>query len=180
LLSSGLNSITVANIESVVGGAGVDTISVTGSQGAWIDGGLGNDTLFGGAGPDLLRGEAGHDRLLGGDGGDTLDGGAGNDTLGGGPGADSFIFGPDGGRDVAWADADDRVLIDAGAGSLRLLLGGPDLMRFVLLDASGAVAGSLTLRAEMLARLELRREAMTQPEAEAAPAAPAVPAAEVK
>jgi hypothetical protein len=31
-----------------------------------------------------------------------------------------------------------------------------------------------------LARLELRREAMTQPEAEAAPAAPAVPAAEVK
>jgi len=143
--------------DTVVGGAEADRLFGQGGNDV-LSGGAGADTLIGGLGSDLLLGGAGDDRVLGGDDADTLDGGAGNDTLIGGAGADSFIFGPEGGRDVGRADANDRVLIDAGAGSLRVLVGGPDLMRFLMLDADGAMTGSVVLRAEALARLELRAE----------------------
>jgi type VI protein secretion system component Hcp len=57
---------------------------------AYLDGGLGNDTLRGGAGNDTLQGGPGSDLLLGGAGNDHLFGGGGRDILIGGVGADSL------------------------------------------------------------------------------------------
>jgi hypothetical protein len=146
------------------GGAGAD--SVAGASGAdrlfgqagndVLSGGAGADTLVGAAGDDSLAGGDGDDRLLGGLDADTLDGGAGSDTLIGGAGADLFLFGPGGGQDMAIADAEDSVVVDAGTGSLRVAALRDDLFRFTLLDAAGGVTGTVVLRAEKLAAIELR------------------------
>jgi predicted outer membrane repeat protein len=82
---------------------GVNALALYGQQGndllevdaaltlpAYLDGGLGNDTLIGGAGNDTLRGGPGSDLLLGGGGNDLLIGGGGRDLLIGGAGADTL------------------------------------------------------------------------------------------
>lgn len=124
-------------------------------------GGLGADRLRGMRGADSLLGGEGNDTLLGGRGNDTLDGGAGDDLLVGGAGADSFRFGPEGGDDVAMVDARDTVLIDAGAGSIRIETTEAGTMRFVLLDSFGATTGSVTLVGGPIAQLELRAGAIS-------------------
>ena len=68
---------------SQTGTAGDDRIVASGTGGAGIGGGYGNDTL---------EGADGADRLDGGDGDDVLIGGAGKDTLTGGAGDDTFVF----------------------------------------------------------------------------------------
>lgn len=68
------------NATTLLGDAGNNTLTWTGSNAIILDGGAGNDTLTGGSGNDTLLGGAGNDRLDGGKGADTLAGGAGNDT----------------------------------------------------------------------------------------------------
>jgi hypothetical protein len=77
---------------------------------ATIIGTKGDDTLRGTPRADRLEGRGGDDRLYGRGGRDVLVGGRGDDVLVGGPGADRLACGP--GRDVAWADARDRVARD--------------------------------------------------------------------
>jgi Ca2+-binding RTX toxin-like protein len=57
----------------------------------YIDGGLGNDTIFGVSGNDTLLGGDGDDTIHGGSGTDTIFGGAGNDRLNGNSGDDFFV-----------------------------------------------------------------------------------------
>ncbi len=107
--------------ETIIGGAGIDTLDTTAFGGNYavnlatgvtnfagesftqmenIVAGIGNDTLVGtgganvmngGAGNDSVNGDLGADSLLGGDGNDTLNGGGGADTSNGGAG-DDLIF----------------------------------------------------------------------------------------
>jgi Ca2+-binding RTX toxin-like protein len=73
-LANAGNSLTVRNVETVIGGSQDDVITVTGPVGARLEGGAGND------------------RLYGGDGNDTLIGGTGFEIMRGGAGADLFVF----------------------------------------------------------------------------------------
>lgn len=76
------------------GGIGNDTIT-SGNGNDALQGGDGNDSLTGNAGNDLLSGGQGDDKVTGGSNDSTLQGGLGNDTLSGGGGNDS-IQGDDG------------------------------------------------------------------------------------
>ena len=67
-------------------------------------------TIVGGARNDTLRGTPKADKLYGKAGNDRLFGFRGDDLLFGGAGADRLVCGP--GRDIAWADAKDRVAKD--------------------------------------------------------------------
>lgn len=69
-----------------------------------------DDVLRGTPNPDRLYGRAGNDKLLGFGANDVLFGGAGADRLVGGRGADNLVCGA--GRDIAWADARDKVAKD--------------------------------------------------------------------
>ena len=53
-------------------------------------------------------------------------------------------------------DAADHVVIDAGAGSIRIAAAPAGVMRFHLLDAAGALVGTVLLVGAGLASLELR------------------------
>ena len=83
-----------ADIEYVMGTNHDDTITGTDdpSNGNWLWGHGGNDTLSGREGPDRLFGGAGDDMLDGGDEDDTLEGGPGADTLTGGLGRDTASY----------------------------------------------------------------------------------------
>ena len=79
----------------------VETVQVTGSTGATIDGNfsdnliigsIANDILLGFEGDDRLYGGTGDDGLLGGDGNDYMDGGAGLDRLYGADGDDTYVI----------------------------------------------------------------------------------------
>jgi len=72
----------------IIGQSGNDTIVVSVSIPASIDGGSGNDVIRGGPANDAIVGGGGNDAIKGGAGDDVLDGGSGNDSLDGGPGAD--------------------------------------------------------------------------------------------
>src|SRR5438046_1986255 len=61
-----------ATVETIIGGAGNDTLAA-GSTDAKLIGGGGNDTLTGGAGDDTLDGGTGGDLLSGGEGFDSAD-----------------------------------------------------------------------------------------------------------
>lgn len=105
--------------ESVVGGAGNDTLTT----------GSGNDTLDGGFGNDSLMAGDGNDSLIGGDGSDTLDGGAGNDVLDGGIGNDSLVAG-EGNDSLSGGDGNDSLdggtgndVLDGGIGNDSLVAG---------------------------------------------------------
>ena len=58
----------------------------------YINGGMGDDSLFGEDGNDTLVGGPGTDYMNGGNGNDTLVAGPGKDTVVGGAGADRFVF----------------------------------------------------------------------------------------
>jgi len=73
-----------ADIETINGGDGDDTITLTGSVDAVINGNKGNDTLGGGSGSDTLNGGDGNDTFDEGkasNGKDVFNGGAGTDTI---------------------------------------------------------------------------------------------------
>jgi len=117
-LGSGANTFMPgASIETVVGGAGIDTLDFSHSSGVRLalDGSViatgwaaddtytgfenitgsntGNDTLIGDGGANELHGGGGNDILVGLAGADTLLGGAGADTLTGGLGVDALSGG---------------------------------------------------------------------------------------
>lgn len=92
----------------------------SGSEGARLWGGTGNDVLYGGNENDNLHGEADDDLLIGYDGADKLYGGDGKDELSGGKGRD-FLDGGDAndtlegglGADVLYGgDGDDSLIGD--------------------------------------------------------------------
>lgn len=121
--------------DSLVGGAGADTIAALGGDDT-VRGAGGNDSLSGDAGSDQLFGDAGDDTLVGGDDGDTLNGGAGNDQLFSGQGDDRA----DGG--------DNHDLIRTGGGKDTLIGGNGN-------DTLGASNGGDLLRGEAGADLML-------------------------
>ena len=124
-----------SDVESVVGGAGND--SLTGNPQAnlldggagddAIDAGAGNDTLAGGAGNDLIDGSFGNDSVDGGAGNDRLTGGTGSDDVRGGAGADS-LHGRDGDVDRLDCGADaDTVDADTGDTVAECEVGAPSV-----------------------------------------------------
>ncbi|HEX8340661.1 MAG TPA: peptidylprolyl isomerase [Tepidisphaeraceae bacterium] len=106
----------------VYGYDGSDLLAMaeTGTIGALLDGGLGNDVLLGGEGADILRGGAGRDTIDGRSGNDRAAGGTGNDTINGGLGKDK-LFGQDGNDFVSGDGSNDVV---SGDGGNDTLLGG--------------------------------------------------------
>ena len=94
--------------DTLYGGAGNDT----------INGRAGDDLLEGGSGGDRLTGGRGNDIMSGGSGNDRLTGGPGNDALSGGPGRDVFVFEKGEGRDriLDFTLGEDRILLESGVG----------------------------------------------------------------
>ena len=87
---------TLLLIETIIGGAGNDTIDA--GPGGYalslsLNGGAGNDFLRGGLAADLLQGGDGNDTLTSTGGDDMLDGGTGNDRLVGADGTTSTMVG---------------------------------------------------------------------------------------
>lgn len=105
--------------DSLVGGSGADTI--TGGAGKnTLNGAAGNDRVNGSGGRDLIFGGAGDDRLYGNGGNDTIDGGGNVDRIFGGSGDDSLIGASS--NDKLYGEADNDTLI--GAAGADLLDGG--------------------------------------------------------
>ena len=93
-VSTAIRIDTLISIETIIGGAGNDTITgVNGLYGSSL-------TLYGGGGNDILIGSSAADTLVGGTGNDSLAGGKGNDSLDGGDGIDSYFGGPDTGLNM--------------------------------------------------------------------------------
>src|SRR5204862_2435103 len=88
-------------------------VASTSSLAATIVGTAKNDVIRGTAKADTIIGKGDNDKLYGLGGNDTLVSGPGKDTLVGGPGADKLQCGQ--GRDVAIADANDKVSADCEA-----------------------------------------------------------------
>ncbi|MGJ8611885.1 MAG: calcium-binding protein, partial [Octadecabacter sp.] len=88
-------------------------------SGGFIDGGLGDDTLYGSQGLDSLIGGEGNDTLYGGSRSDVLVGGNGNDTIYGGDygggygGAGDTVYGGAGADRLYGGDDDDLIFGDA-------------------------------------------------------------------
>ncbi|WP_158273315.1 Ig-like domain-containing protein [Limnohabitans sp. WS1] len=133
------------NSNSIMGGAGNDTLSSTGGSTNVIDGGLGNDSMVGGTGTDTMKGGAGNDTIAVFSGTDTVDAGDGNDvvtssgtgTLRGGAGDDQlvhsgtsaiYLFGEAGNDTVISGTGSDS--LEGGSGNDSLFsAGGADTMR---------------------------------------------------
>ena len=101
-------------------GDGDDTLNIGGPIGAYVVGGIGNDTIVGGDGKDTLTGGGGKDYLDGGAGDDRLNGYGGNDWMLGGAGNDRLYGGDN--NDMLNGGANvDRLFGEAG---LDTLIGG--------------------------------------------------------
>ena len=101
------------------GADGNDVITIDTSDGSWVSGDGGSDSIYGGSGndklsgdfrdsnygADLIMGNGGDDLIYGNAGNDSLHGGSGNDIVEGGDGADSIV-----------GDANNDTL-DGGAGN---------------------------------------------------------------
>src|SRR5207302_6080368 len=72
--------------DQIFGGLGDDELTATGSVGANLDGGDGDDTINGSEGDDIIHGGAGLDHIYGNGGNDTIYGEAGDDVILGGAG----------------------------------------------------------------------------------------------
>lgn len=104
-------------------GAGNDLVFGDGGSDI-LHAGEGEDIVDGGAGDDYIDGYRGDDRLYGGDGDDVVSGGAGRDLIDGDGGDDVVYAGAghdvvidDQGANTVYAEVDDQVEVDAGAGS---------------------------------------------------------------
>jgi Ca2+-binding RTX toxin-like protein len=136
----------------IINGGGL-TLNNTGHTLAYVDGGLGNDTITGGAqgdggfgglngggGNDTINGGGGNDTINGGDGNDTINGGDGNDTINGGAGNDTIDGGA--GNDTIYGDAGDDTIV-GGAGTDRMHGGdGIDIVYADTDDFAGGVGDS--------------------------------------
>ncbi len=100
-----------------------------------LDGCNGDDTLYGGDGRDNLLGQMGNDTIYGGDGSDFLSGEGGNDTLYGGDGDDHLddgdgndtLYGGDGRDSLTGGDGNDRLFGGKGGDTL-IASGGNDIL----------------------------------------------------
>lgn len=94
----------------VDGEAGNDQIDAhsANSDGVYIDGGTGDDTIIGSNSADTLLGSDGNDHLDAGSGNDNVDGGAGADWIAGGDG-DDYLTGGAGSR-LHGNDGDDTII----------------------------------------------------------------------
>lgn len=95
-LVDGSGEQTIANVESILAGAGGDVINISHTTivlgDILLSGGDSDDILWSNAGNDTLRGLNGNDHLDGGPGNDSVDGGTGNDLLRGGSGNDTLRY----------------------------------------------------------------------------------------
>ncbi len=124
----------------------------------------GVDTLNGTAAADVIRGQRGNDTLRGSGGADWLYGGDGSDTLTGGAGADHFAWSnvgtnvaPLGNDTITDLTAEDRIELSAlvtglsspidpvGAGYVRFLQSGNDVLIQVDADGTNSASGFITL-----------------------------------
>ena len=117
------------DLDTVVGGAGADTI-ITGDDDDVISGGAGDDVIDAGIDDDSVSGGDDDDLIIGGEGADTLNGDTGNDTIYGGLGPASGLDILEIRDDLPGALADPRPdngtdLINGGAGD-DLLFGQDD------------------------------------------------------
>jgi Ca2+-binding RTX toxin-like protein len=120
----------------IFAGAGDDQISLgSGVMAAYVNAGLGNDSVLGGGFADTLTGAGGKDTLRGGAGDDRLNGGTGNDSLTGDDGTDRLygnenndvlsgvagvdrLFGGDGDDSLSGGSSNDKLYGEAGNDSL--------------------------------------------------------------
>jgi Ca2+-binding RTX toxin-like protein len=136
--------LSAVSIVRVFGGSGNDRITVYPEvrKNAYLDGGIGHDTLTGGAGHDFVLGGDGNDDLDGSGGNDYLNGGNGNDYALGGSGNDTLIgshghdvLGGESGNDLLYGDwGNDR--ITGGAGTDKLYGGDGDDILYAKGDGS--------------------------------------------
>ncbi len=124
------------------GGMGNDTIfgmddddTIYGGQGNdVIDGGIDDDLIYGGLGDDILMGGQGNDTVDGGQGNDSLVGGDGDDVMTGDAGNDTFVGGA--GADTMSGGGDRDLFIGGGIGDV--VDGNENGDDYDTLDLSGA------------------------------------------
>jgi serralysin len=114
---AGNDTITVGQDAVVAAGDGNDTVTANG-DGAIVDAGKGNDVLHGGAGSQSLSGGDGNDSLYGGTGNDSLYGGKGNDVLYGNSGNDT-LYGNSGDDKLYGGPGKDTLSGGAGRNTLH-------------------------------------------------------------
>ncbi|WP_347140275.1 Hint domain-containing protein [Paracoccus sp. SSK6] len=139
-LTSGGNTASFSQMETITTGAGGDTINAAANAGAatfntgagadTITGGTGAETINAGTGDDVVNAGGGADIVNAGDGSDTVDGGDGNDTIDGGTGAD-LLSGGAGADSLTGGEGADT--LDGGAGA-DTLTGGSGRDTFVAGD----------------------------------------------
>ncbi|MCB9939631.1 MAG: hypothetical protein H6823_15420, partial [Planctomycetaceae bacterium] len=111
-----LTNLTLDLAKIIDGGDGNDTINVSGTANiSTIFGGLGDDTITGSGQTDTIYGGAGNDTINGGAGADTIYGGTGNDTITGGTGVDR-LFGGDDSDTFIWNSGDEADVIEGESG----------------------------------------------------------------
>ncbi|MDE5965209.1 MAG: hypothetical protein K2G89_00025, partial [Lachnospiraceae bacterium] len=93
-----------------------DILRAYGSEGEFLYGRSGSDSLQGAGGDDVLYGQSGDDWLYAYGGDDTLDGGTGKDNLYGGAGNDTYFFHAGDGQDTIIEEAGDADKIVFGEG----------------------------------------------------------------
>jgi Ca2+-binding RTX toxin-like protein len=108
---------------SLLNGANVENLTLTGGGNISGTGDNLNNVIIGNRGNNTLNGGAGNDSIYGGDGNDILSGGIGNDYIKGEAGND-FLYG-EGGKDFLYGDTGYDVLI-GGEGDDRLYGGSED------------------------------------------------------
>ncbi len=96
---------------------GNDSMNIGGAIGAYVVGGIGNDTITGGDGNDTLTGGGGKDYLDGGNGDDRLNGYGGNDWMLGAAGADR-LYGGDNNDKLNGGANVDRLFGESGVDTL--------------------------------------------------------------
>ncbi|NCS03658.1 MAG: hypothetical protein GPJ06_16725, partial [Microcystis aeruginosa G13-11] len=101
-----------AKVQIAIGSTGKDNFYTTGTEGVFLSGGEGNDTLTGGSGNDWIIGDTGIDQLFG---------GAGNDIFYI-DAQDTKIDGGDG-TDIAIVTTPNGITLDLGTTKLEMALG---------------------------------------------------------
>ncbi|MDB9414783.1 hypothetical protein PN446_19935, partial [Microcystis aeruginosa CS-567/02] len=101
-----------AKVQIAIGSTGNDTFYTTGSEGVFLSGGPGDDSLTGGDSNDWLIGDTGADQLFGGGGNDILYIDAQDTKIDGGEG-----------QDIAIVTTTQAITLDLGLSSLEMALG---------------------------------------------------------
>ncbi|MFT5526977.1 MAG: Ca2+-binding RTX toxin-like protein, partial [Pirellulaceae bacterium] len=121
--------VSPSSLVSIIGGDGVDRISITNCIASVIDAQAGNDIISASSCDDTIHGGDGRDTILAGEGNNVVDGGAGNDLIQGRSGDDVF-YGGSGNDTLAGGSGSDALFGDegndriTGGGGHDLLVGG--------------------------------------------------------